>query len=118
MEIRKIISAVLILITAYLSFKHAWSGLSGNVKPAEAKMFADIGITPAMAKGMGILLVLVGVMVLFPQTFLIANLINGASIIIIMFLALKSGNGRIALMEIPFLLMPMLMIWLGHPLKK
>jgi hypothetical protein len=118
MEIRKIISAVLILITVYLSFKHARSGLSGNVKPEEAKMFADIGITPSLAKAMGVILLLVGVLVLFPQTFLIANLINGASILIILFLALKSGHGRIALMEIPFLLMPLLMIWLGHPLKK
>jgi hypothetical protein len=118
MEIKKIISAVLILVTAYLSFKHARSGLSGNVKPEEAKMFADIGITPSMARGMGIILLLVGVMVLIPQTFLIANLINVISIIIIMFLALKSGHGRIALLEIPFLLMPLLMIWLGHPLKK
>ena len=53
MEIKKIISAVLILITAYLSFKHAWSGLSANVKPEEAKLFANIGITPSMAKVMG-----------------------------------------------------------------
>jgi hypothetical protein len=38
--------------------------------------------------------------------------------LLIMALSLKTGNLKTALIEIPFLLMPLVMIWLGHPLKK
>jgi len=32
--------------------------------------------------------------------------------------ALRSGNYKMALMEIPFFTLPLLLIYLGHPLKK
>jgi hypothetical protein len=32
-------------------------------------------------------------------------------------LALKAGNFKIALMEIPFLAIPLIMIWLKYPFK-
>jgi len=35
----------------------------------------------------------------------------------IMGLGLRAGNYRIALIEIPFLVMPLVMIWLKYPFK-
>ena len=114
----RIISGVLILITAFLSFKHGWEGLTMNVKPETADMMASLGIVKITGYIVSILSLAVGLMVLFPQTFFAANLLNAAMILVIMTLALRAGNIKIALIEIPFLLMPLVMIYLGHPFKK
>jgi len=114
----KIISGILILITAFLSFKHGWDGLMVNVKPGDADMMAELGIGRTGTIIMSILSIAVGLMVLAPQTFFAGNLLNATIILVIMALSLKAGNIKTALIEIPFLLMPMVMIWLGHPFKK
>lgn len=114
----KIISGALILITVFLSFRHGWAGITMNMKPEETNMMKDLGIGRPVLTIISILTLLVGIMVLFPQTFFVANLINAAIILLIMALSLKAGNLRTALIEIPFLLMPLVMIWLGHPFKK
>ena len=112
----KIISGALILITAFLSFKHGWEGLT--MKPEAVNMLTELGIGGIAGKIMSVLTLAVGLFVLFPQTFFVGNLLNAALILLIMALSLKVGNLKIALIEIPFLLMPLVLIWLGHPLKK
>jgi hypothetical protein len=112
----KILSGVLILITAFLSFKHGWEGLTN--KPETVNMLTELGIGEIGGKVMSVLTLAVGLLILFPQTFFAGNLLNAAVILLIMALALKTGNLKTALIEIPFLLMPLVMIWLGHPLKK
>ena len=112
----KIISGALILITAFLSFKHGWEGLTN--KPEAVKMLTELGIGEVGGKVMSVVTLAVGLLILFPQTFFAGNLLNAGVILVIMALALKAGNLKIALIEIPFLLMPLVMIWLGHPLRK
>ncbi len=112
----KIISTILILITAFLSFKHGWDGLSMKSETNEMVNALGIGKTGLLA--VSVLSLTVGVLVLFPQTFFIGNLINALVIVLIMALSLKGGNYKIALIEIPFLLMPLVLIYLGHPLRK
>jgi hypothetical protein len=114
----KIISALLILVTVYLNAKHGWSGVSNTMSPAEIKMMTDIGIEKNWFLPIGILSFVICLLVLFPQTFFIGNILNAMVILIIMALSLKAGVIKTALIEIPFLLMPLLMIYLGHPLKK
>jgi hypothetical protein len=112
----KIIGGALILITAFLSFKHGWEGLT--MKPQAVKMLAELGIGPSGGKAISIITLAGGLLILFPQTFFAGNLLNAALILLIIALSLKTGNLKTALIEIPFLLMPLVMIWLGHPLKK
>jgi len=112
----KIVSGILILITAFLSFRHGWAGVT--MKPEAVKMLTELGIGKSMGMVIGVLSLAVGVMVLFPQTFFAGNLINAATILLIMALSLRVGNFKTALIEIPFLLMPLVMIYLGHPFKK
>ncbi|HEY0298180.1 MAG TPA: hypothetical protein VGB84_03080 [Arachidicoccus sp.] len=114
----KIISGILILITAFLSLKHGWGGLHLEAHPEEAKMMSGIGIGKMGALVFSIFSLLIGLLVLFPQTFFVACLLNAISILLIMALSLKTGNIKTALIEIPFLLMPLVIIWLGYPLKK
>jgi hypothetical protein len=112
----KIISGILILVTAYLSFKHGWAGIT--MKAESAEMFADLKISKTMLYVISVLSLAVGVLVLFPQTFFAANLINAGTILLIMALALRVGNIKIALIEIPFLLIPLVLIYLGHPFRR
>ena len=113
----KIISGILILITVFLSFKHGWAGITNSMNPEEAKMISDLGIDKMLIP-FSILNLAVGLLILFPQTFFIANMINAVTILTIIGLSLKSGTIKTALMEIPFLLIPLVLIYLGHPFKK
>jgi hypothetical protein len=116
MTLIKIISGVLILITAFLSFKHGWEGLS--MKSETNEMVNALDISKSVLLTMSVLSLAVGVLVLFPQTFFIGNVLNAIMIVLIMALSLRTGNFKTALIEIPFLVMPLVMIYLGHPLKK
>ncbi len=113
-----LLSSALILVTVLLNVKHGWSGLTNRVTPDESKVFADLGINRTTGIIIAVLTLVAAVLILFPQTFFTGNLLNAAIILSILALALKTGNIKLALMEIPFLLMPLVMIYLGHPFKK
>ena len=81
-------------------------------------MMSSLGINKPLGYVLSILSLAVGLLVFFPQAFFAGNLLNAFTILLIMALALKNGNLNIALIEIPFLLMPLVLIWLGHPFKK
>jgi hypothetical protein len=114
----KVFSGILIVVTALLSFKHGWAGVTNNVPATQAEMLSSFGISKPVFLVISVLILAVGVMVLFPQTFFVANLINAMLILSIMALALKAGNIKMALIEVPFLMLPLVLIWLGHPFKK
>ena len=112
----KIISILLLLVSAFLSIKHGWDAF----QPANAeqtKMMADLGISKTIMPFFGVLSVVIGLMLLFPQTFFISNLLNAVTIVLIMALSLRAGNTSMALIEIPFLALPLLLIWLTYPFK-
>jgi len=112
----KIISIVLILISAFLSIKHGWDAF----QPANAeqtKMMTDLGISKTIMPFFGVFSIVIGLMLFFPQTFFISNLLNAVTIVLIMALSLRAGNTSMALIEIPFLAMPLFLIWLTYPFK-
>jgi len=112
----RIIGIILLLISAVLSFKHGIEAF----RPASAeqtKMMTDLGISPSIAPYTGLLSLIIGIALLLPHTFFIANVLNAVIILVIMALSLRTGNVRIALLEIPFLALPLLLIWLKYPFK-
>ncbi len=113
----KIISGILIVITVFFNVKHGWAGLTNKVSPEQSKMFTDLGINRPLGIIIGVLTLAVVLLILFPKTFFVGNLINASLILLIMALALNTGNLKFALIEIPFLLIPLLLIYLGHPMK-
>jgi hypothetical protein len=114
----KYISGLLLLITIYLNAKHGWVGLSNTMSPEETKMMADLGFNKTVVLVISVLSFVICALVLFPQTFFVGNVLNAFVILAIMAFALKGGNYKLALIEIPFLCMPLVLIYLGHPLKK
>lgn len=110
----RILSIVLLSVSVFLSLKHGWDAFQPP-NPQQQKMMADLGIGKAAMPYVGALSIAIGLMLIFPKTFLVSNILHAIAILLIMSLSLNSGNVRIALIEIPFLAMPLLMIWLKHP---
>ncbi|BAV06657.1 hypothetical protein SAMN05421788_107317 [Filimonas lacunae] len=112
----KIVSIVLLLVSALLSLKHGWDAFQPP-SPQQAKMMADLGITKSLVPVVGALSIAIGLLLLFPQTFFVGNVLNAVVILLIMAFSLRAGNVKTALIEIPFLCLPLLMIWLKYPFK-
>lgn len=112
----KMISIVLLLVTAFLSFKHGWDAFR-PASPDQARMLADLGLTRSFMPYFGVFSFVIGSMLLFPQTFFVSNVLHSFAIVLIMSLSLRAGNVRMALIEIPFLAIPLLLIWLKYPFK-
>lgn len=112
----KIISILLLLLSAFLSFKHGWDAFQ-PADPRQAKLMAELGVTKTMMPYFGVLSIAIGLMVITPQTFFISNVLHAVIIVLIMALSLRAGNVRMALIEVPFLAMPLVLIWLGHPFR-
>ena len=88
------------------------------MKPEGADMLTTLGIGRSMLYLISFLTLAGGILILFPLTFFAGNLLNAAIILLILCLQLNAGNMKASLIEIPFLLMPLVMIYLGHPLKR
>lgn len=113
--IKNIISLVLLLASAFLSFQHGWGSFNYKKNPESLKMMNELGIPEGYIPALGISMILIGVLTLIPRTFFLGNLLNAISILLIMSLALRAGNYKIALIEIPFLILPLVLIWLKYP---
>lgn len=112
----KIVSIILLLTSFSLSLKHGWDAF----QPASAeqlKMMANLGIKKSVMPYFGALSAIIGLMLLFPQTFFLSNLLNAVTIVLIMALSLRAGDYKMAFIEIPFLAMPLILIWLKYPFK-
>ncbi|CCH01419.1 hypothetical protein FAES_3411 [Fibrella aestuarina BUZ 2] len=112
--IKTLFSVGLLAISAFLSLKHGWDAF----QPASAEqtsLLADLGISKAIMPYFGVFSIVIGLMLLFPQTFFISNVLNAITIVLIMALALRAGNVSLALLEIPFLAMPLILIRLTYP---
>ena len=114
---KNIVSAVLLLISETLSFKHAWDTVYYKSNPESVKMMESLGISETFIPYLAAAGLAVGLLLLIPTTFFLGNMLNAFLIVMIMGLALRAGNYRMALIEIPFLVMPLVMIWLKYPFK-
>ncbi|NII81043.1 MULTISPECIES: hypothetical protein [unclassified Pedobacter] len=115
--IRNIVSALLLFISVTLSFKHAWDTLHYKNNEESVKMMESLGISETFIPYLASVAIAVGVLLLIPKTFFLGNMLNAMLIAMIMGLAVRAGNYRMVLIEIPFLIMPLVMIWLKYPFK-
>lgn len=114
----KFISGALILFTAFMGIKHGWQGLTvkpGDIGPT-VDLFKKLNLSPGISKLIGVASIISGLLILAPQTFLIGNLMNAAVILFLMVMFLNIREIKPALIEMPFLLIPLVLIYLKHPL--
>lgn len=112
----KILSSVLILFSVYMGIKHGWGMVTA--KPAMLEMFGKWNVGRngvVILGGVGLIATL---LILFPPTFLWGNLITACVILFIIASMLNQGDLKGVLIELPFLIIPLVMIYLQHPLKR
>lgn len=113
----KLISGFLILFSAFMGAKHGWGSL--HLKPGDTGPVADLLQTLKLSentvKAFSVLTIAGGFLLLAPQTFLVGNLLNICLFLFLIIRFLLLGDYKHALLEIPFLLIPVILIFLKHP---
>lgn len=110
----KIINSALMLFAAFMGVKHGWGGLSA--KPEALEMFQKWNIGKYGVMAVGFFTILSAVLILIPRTFLWGNFLMAAGIMLMMCLHLQARDLKGAAIEIPFLLLNLVIIYLRHPL--
>ncbi len=113
--ILKIINSVLILFAVFMGMKQGYAMFSG--KPELLEMFGKWHFSKTALMINGIILMISAVLILFPKTFLWGNFIMAAGILMIICFQLLDKNLKGVGIEIPFLLLNLVIIYLQHPLK-
>lgn len=115
----KLISGFLILFSAFMGARHGWSGLTfkpGDTTPT-AELQRTLNLSADTLKVFSIATILGGLLVLPPQTFLAGNILNICLFVFLIIRFLIAGDIKHALIEVPFLLIPVVLIFLKHPLS-
>ena len=111
----KILNAILILGAVFMGLKQGYAMYSG--KPEMIEMFSKWNFTKTALMINGIILMLSAVLILFPKTFVWGNFLMAAGILMIICFQLLDKNLKGIAVEIPFLLLNFIIIYLQHPLK-
>ena len=112
----KIINSLLILFVVFMGFKQGWAMFSG--KPEMLAMFSKWRFNSQSLIVLGTITMLSALLILFPRTFVFGNFLMGLTILLIICLQLTTKNLKGAVIELPFLLMNLLIIYLQYPLTK
>ena len=112
----KIINAILILFALYMGIKQGSAMLTG--KPEMTELFSKWNITKPGLMILGAFTILGAVLVLFPKTFIWGNFITAAGILLIIAFQLSDRNLKGVAIELPFLLLSLIIIYLKHPLAQ
>jgi hypothetical protein len=114
----KLISALLILFSAFMGAKHGWAAY--HSKPGDTGPVADLlqtlNLSQNTVRVFAVLTIAGGLLLLVPQTFFIGNLLNICLFLFLILRFLLEGDIKHALSEVPFLLIPVLLIFIKHPL--
>jgi hypothetical protein len=112
----KIINTVLILFAAYMGIKQGWAMFSGKSEMLE--MFGKWNIGKQAVMVLGFFTLLSVVLMLIPKTFVWGNFLMAAGILLIICLRLSDKDLKGVLVELPFFLLSLVIIYLQHPLAK
>jgi DoxX-like family len=112
----KIINGILILFAAYMGIKQGWAMLSGKNEMLE--MFGKWNIGKQGVMVIGFVTILSVVLMLLPKTFVWGNFLMAAGILLIICFHLLDKDFKGVLIELPFFLLSLVIIYLQHPLAK
>jgi hypothetical protein len=113
--ILKVLNSALIVFVVYLALKHGWYMLTA--KPEAVNIFAKWGLGKPYAVGYGLILCTAAIFILFPKTFVWGNYIMAAGILLFICFQVYHHQLQEALVEVPFLLLNLIILYLQHPLK-
>ncbi|MBX2903678.1 MAG: DoxX family protein [Chitinophagales bacterium] len=113
--ILKIANAILMLFAVFMGIKHGWNMLTA--KPEMLEMFGKWNLGRNFVIVNGAVTLLSALFIMFPRTFVWGNLLMAAGILLIICMQLLHKDLKGAAIEVPFLLLNLLIIYLQHPLK-
>lgn len=113
--ILKVFNSILILFAVFMGAKHGWNMLTA--KPEMLEMFGKWNLSRNVVVINGAVTLVASALILFPKTFVWGNFLLAVGILLIICWHLMDKNFKGALIEIPFLLLHLLIIYLQYPLK-
>jgi len=113
--ILKIINYILILVAVFMGLKQGYSMFSG--KPEMMEMFGKWGFTKTGVMINGGVTMVAAILILFPKTFIWGNFLMAAGILLIICYHLQDKDFKGVAIELPFLFLNLIIIYLQHPLK-
>ncbi len=114
--ILKAFNAVLILGAVFMGLKQGYAMFSG--KPEMMEMFGKWGFDRTGLAINGAVTMIAAVLILFPRTFVWGNFLMAAGILLIICFHIQDKDWKGAGIELPFLLLNLVIIYLQHPLKQ
>jgi len=112
----KTISTLLMLGAVYMGFKQGYAMLDG--KPQMLDMFSKWGFNKTGIMINGAVTIIAALLILHPKTFLWGNFLMAAGILLIICFHLLDRDLKGVAIELPFLLLNLVILYLGHPLKR
>ncbi|WP_426276766.1 hypothetical protein ACN9MN_16525 [Chryseobacterium sp. S-02] len=113
--ILKIINSALMLVAIFMGLKQGWAMFSG--KPEMIEMFGKWNIYKTGLMVIGAMTMLSSLLIIFPKTFVWGNFLMAAGILLIICFHLLDRDLKGVAIELPFLLLNLIIIYLQHPLK-
>ncbi len=111
----KIINTILILFAVAMGIKHGWNMLTA--KPEMLAMFGRWHFSKNAVVVNGAVTLLASVLILFPKTFVAGNFLMATGILMLICLQLSLSDLKGVAVELPFLLLNLVIVYLQHPLK-
>jgi hypothetical protein len=112
----RIINTLLILFVVFMGLKQGWGMLTG--KSEMLAMFGKWHFNKQNLMAFGAITILSASLILFPRTFIFGNVLMASTILFIIGLQLSVKDIKGAAIELPFLLMNLLIIYLQYPIPE
>jgi len=115
MPVPRALSAILVLLAFVLGARHGVSLLRST--PAQVQEILHISVSRPTILTVGVMTCLGAILLAFPSTFFAANMILATVMLYLAAVQSNAHNLRGALVELPFLFLSLLMLYLGSPFK-
>ncbi len=112
----KILNAILIVFALYMGIKQGWAMLSG--KKGMLDIFSKWNISKQGVMVIGGFTLLGAALMVFPKTFIWGNFLMAAGILLIICLHLSDKDFKGVMIELPFFILSLIIIYLQHPLAE
>ena len=112
----RIIHSGLLLFVVFMGIKQGYEMISGSLEIV--KMLEDLSFNKTEILLFGIVTLISAILILHPKSFFMGNLIMGATIVLLIFLQIQNQNIKGAVIEIPFLLMNIVLVYWKYPFSK
>jgi len=112
----KLLAGALLLVSATLSARQSWAML--HSQPPALELLQRLGMSRLGQVALGVVVLLGAALTLLPATFWAGGFVSAACILLILSLQLTHHNLPGAAGELPFLLLALLVLYLGHPLAR